>query len=132
MVVSAVVLPDAEGAVLTVRKRGTAAFMHPGGKPEPGESPAECAVREVEEELGLELDRARLELVAVHRTAAANEAGRSLIASVFRHPVLEGETRPEVAPAAEIEEVRWTDPSQPLPDDAAPLLRLVVAGGGAR
>lgn len=131
IVVSAVVLPDAEGAVLTVRKRGTAAFMHPGGKPEPGESPAECAVREVEEELGLELDRARLELVAVHRTAAANEAGRPLIASVFRHPVLEGEARPEVAPAAEIEEVRWTDPGQPLPADAAPLLRLVIGEGSA-
>ncbi len=131
IVVSAVDLRDAEGSLLAVRKRGTDSFMHPGGKPEAGETPARCAVREVEEELGLELDPARLELVAVHRTAAANEAGRPLVATVFRHPALEGESRPDVTPAAEIEEVRWVDPAQPLPEDSAPLLRLVV-GEAAR
>ncbi|WP_327077474.1 GNAT family N-acetyltransferase [Janibacter sp. Soil728] len=132
IVVSAVVLEDADGHVLTVRKRGTDSFMHPGGKPEPGETPAQCAVREVEEELGLVLDPERLDLVAVHRTAAANEAGRALVASVFRHPHLSGASRPHVAPAAEIEELRWLDPTQPLPDDSAPLLRLLVAGADAR
>jgi len=126
IVVSAVVLADADGAVLTVRKRGTTSFMHPGGKPEPGETPAQCAVREVEEELGLVLDPERLDLVAVHRTAAANEAGRPLLASVFRHPHLDGQSRPDVAPAAEIEEVRWFDVMQPMPADSAPLLRLVI------
>ena len=126
IVVSAVDLRDAEGRLLTVRKRGTDSFMHPGGKPEPGEAPARCAVREVEEELGLVLDPERLELVAVHRTAAANEAGRPLVASVFRHPTLEEESCPDVTPAAEIEEIRWVDPTQPLPDGSAPLLRLVV------
>ncbi len=54
--VSAVVLTDGDGRVLLVRKRGTSALFNPGGKPEPGESPAECAVREVFEELGVELD----------------------------------------------------------------------------
>lgn len=126
IVVSAVDLRDAAGSLLAVRKRGTDSFMHPGGKPEAGETPAHCAVREVEEELGLELDPKRLELVAVHRTTAANEAGRPLVASVFRHPALEGRVRPDVTPAAEIEEVRWVDPTQPLPGDSAPLLRLVV------
>lgn len=126
IVVSAVELRDADGGLLAVRKRGTDSFMHPGGKPEPGETPAHCAVREVEEELGLELDPERLELLAVHRTAAANEAGRPLIASVFRHPALEGESRPDITPAAEIEEIRWVDPARPLPGDSAPLLRLVV------
>lgn len=44
VVVSAVLLPDADGRVLTVRKRGTSTFMQPGGKPDPGESPdARCA-----------------------------------------------------------------------------------------
>lgn len=126
IVVSAVVLADADGAVLTVRKRGTDSFMQPGGKPEAGETPAQCAVREVEEELGLVLDPAQLDLVAVHRTAAANEAGRPLIATVFSHPHLSSGSRPVVTPAAEIEEVRWVDPTQPLPADSAPLLRLVV------
>ena len=125
IVVSAVVLTDADGHVLTVRKRGTASFMNPGGKPEPSETPAECALREVEEELGLALAPQDLELVAVLRTAAANEAGRPLIASVFSHPHLAEQSRPEVTPEAEIEEVRWLDPSEPLSADAAPLLRLL-------
>lgn len=126
IVVSAVTLRDADGQVLTVRKRGTSLFMQPGGKPEPGESAHDCAVREVEEELGLHLDPAQLQLVGVHRTAAANEAGQDLLATVFEHPVLTGRRAPVVHPAAEIEQVRWLDPREPLPDDLAPLLLLLV------
>ncbi len=132
IVVSAVTLHDAEGRVLTVRKRGTQAFMQPGGKPEAGEGSAACALREVEEELGLTLDPAQLELVAVRRTAAANEAGRPLIATVFRHPHLSGESMPHVTPAAEIEEVRWLDPTHEVPADTAPLLRWVAGGSSSR
>ena len=44
--VSAVVIRDADGRVLTVRKRGTSMFMFPGGKPDPGERPVDAAVRE--------------------------------------------------------------------------------------
>ena len=38
IIVSAVCVFDAAGRLLTVRKRGTDKFMHPGGKPEPGET----------------------------------------------------------------------------------------------
>lgn len=127
IVVSAVTLLDADGRWLTVRKRGTSLYMQPGGKPEPGESPEACAVREVREELGLELAPERLELVGVRRTDAANEAGRPLIATVFAHAHLAGSSAPEVIPAAEIDAVRWLDPREPLPDDIAPLLRLLLA-----
>lgn len=129
IVVSAVTLRDAEGRILTVRKRGTRVFIQPGGKPEAGEGPAACALREVGEELGLELAPAALDLVAVHRTAAANEAGRPLIATLFSHPHLSGASAPRVVPAAEIEEVRWLDPRLGVPEDTAPLLRLVATGG---
>ncbi len=117
IVVSAVVFRDDDGRVLTVRKAGTQRFMLPGGKREPGETAAQTAIRECSEELGLTLDPARLTPLGVFLGDAANEPGRSLHSSVFTHP-LEG------APtaAAEIAELRWLDPTQPLPDDLAPML----------
>ncbi len=125
--VSAVVLRDRDGRVLTVRKAGTTRFMLPGGKPEPGESPLDTAVRECREELGLVIPPARLvsfgqPIVA----AAANETDRQVIADVFDHGLL---TEP-VAPRAEIADLAWVDPhvddpaldGAPLHDEVFPLL----------
>lgn len=117
LVVSAVVLRDADGRIVTVRKRGTSRFMLPGGKPEPGETAADAAVRECAEELGLALSLDTLTTVGTFTAAAANEPGFTVEGFVFEHP-LHGEPRI----AAEIEELRWLDVSQPLPDDLAPML----------
>ena len=57
---------DGTREVLLGRKKtglGIGHFVAPGGKLEPGESPVEAAVREVEEEVGLTLDAASLRLV---------------------------------------------------------------------
>ncbi|QCB95148.1 NUDIX domain-containing protein [Cellulomonas shaoxiangyii] len=125
--VSAVVLRDAAGSVLTVRKRGTHRFMLPGGKPEPGESPAQTAVREAAEEVGATLDLEHLRELGTYRAAAANEAGQEVVGTVFEHPGVHA-----VAPAGEIEELRWLDPAGPLPDDLAPLLAEHVLPALAR
>ncbi len=117
IVVSAVVLHDTNGRIVTVRKAGTQRFMLPGGKPEPGESAAQAAIRECAEELGLALDPGKLTILGVFFADAANEPGLVIEGSVFEHP-LEGTPRA----AAEIAELRWLDPSQALPGDLAPLL----------
>lgn len=110
--VSAVVLTDTTGRVLMVRKRGTDAFLNPGGKPEPGETPEQCAVRELREELGLELDPEGLLPLGRHRAAAANETGTVVLADVFRAP----ESLDRLpAPRSEIEEARFVDPASPEP-----------------
>ncbi len=118
-VVAAVCLRDDAGRVLTVRKRGTAAFMLPGGKLEPGESAAEAGVREVREEVGLELDGVR---PLGHFVAdAANEPGHLVDSTVFT-----ADLPGPPAAAGEIEELRWVDPAAPdLPRGVrlAPLLR---------
>jgi len=120
--VSAVVLRDASGQVLTVRKRGTERFMLPGGKPEAGESPAQTAVRECAEEIGVDLDPEALRTLGVFTDAAANEADRQVRGTVYVHPAV-----PVVAAAAEIAELRWLDPSAaPLPQDLAPMLEHQV------
>lgn len=122
IVVAAVVFLDDGGRVLTVRKRGTSRFMLPGGKPEIGETSIQTAMREVQEELGVRLDAAALEQLGTFTAAAANEAGHTVTGTIFVH-----RNSPHVAayqqlqPAAEIEELRWTDPRGDL-DDVAPLL----------
>jgi len=113
--VSAVVMRDPRGCVLNVRKRGTSILMLPGGKPELIESPAETAIREFQEELGVTLNPALLTPLGEFRAAAANEPGHTLVAHVFEHPFVAG-----VHASAEIEYLEWIHPSAPR-TDLAPL-----------
>jgi uncharacterized protein (TIGR00730 family) len=120
ILVSAVVIRDEAGRLLTVRKRGTDSLMFPGGKPETGESPQRAAIREVAEELGVELDANRLRPLGEFTAPAANEPGHDVHATIFEHPwVRVG------SPRAEIEQIVWVHPSA---EDAnlAPLLREAV------
>lgn len=122
IVVSAVCVFDDTGRLLTVRKRGTSMFMHPGGKPEPGETALHAAVRELEEEVGIVVDPWELELMGVWIADAANEAATDIEATVFTAPGTW-----TAHPSAEIAEIRWLDLAAldrgaPLPADLAPLL----------
>jgi 8-oxo-dGTP diphosphatase len=117
IVVSAVCVFDEGGRLLTVRKRGTDKFMHPGGKPEAGETAAETASRELEEEVGIVLAPAQLRPLGFWLADAANEAATQIEATVFTAP---GSW--SARPSAEIAEIRWLDLAAELPDDLAPLL----------
>ena len=117
IVVSAVCVYNNEGQLLTVRKRGTDKFMHPGGKPEPGETAAQAAARELSEEVGIEVSPEQLEPLGVWLAVAANEAATNIEATVFTAPGTW-----DAPPSAEIAEIRWLDLSAPLPADLAPLL----------
>jgi 8-oxo-dGTP pyrophosphatase MutT (NUDIX family) len=117
IVVSAVCVYDRAGRMLTVRKRGTDKFMHPGGKPEPGESAAEAASRELAEEVGIRIAPGELEPLGVYLAAAANEAATDIQATVFTAPGTW-----EAHPSAEIAEIRWLELGGELPEDLAPLL----------
>lgn len=90
--------------VLHVRKRGTAKFMLPGGKPELNEGAAACAVREISEELGLEISDADLQELGFFTTSAANETHTILHANVFLAPAINNS---ELAARAEIAEIKW-------------------------
>ena len=119
IVVSAVVIRDGDGRLLTVRKRGTDRFMLPGGKPEPGETPADAAARECAEEIGLTVAVDELRSWGEFRSAAANEDGFDVLATIFDASA----TCAEITPSAEIDEIRWLDvDNAALPDDLAPLL----------
>lgn len=122
--VSAVVLTDTAGRVLLVRKRGTTMWMNPGGKPEPGESPAQCGAREVAEELGLVLDPDRLVPLGEHAAAAANEPGHTVVSQCFYWP---SPIDAAVEPAAEIDAIRWVTPEDLTDPTLAPLFVHSIA-----
>lgn len=111
--VSAVVLTRPDGAVATVRKAGTDRFMLPGGKWEYDESPLQCAIRELDEELGVTLTPDRLAPLGRFTTATANEPGFRLVSEVFTASV---DVRPQ--PRAEIAEARWV-PAEKMAQIAA-------------
>lgn len=107
--VVAALLTDAEGRALMVRKRGTQPFMQPGGKPEPGEDLLDALRRELREELDLDLAPDRFEALGEFSSAAANEPGFVVRATVWS-VVLDGE---EPRTGAEIDALAWVDPSAP-------------------
>ncbi|MFE7066525.1 MULTISPECIES: NUDIX domain-containing protein [Microbacterium] len=115
--VSAAVIVDAEGRVLVVRKHGTTRFMQPGGKPEPGESPVETLIRELHEELGLELTDADLRPLGRFVSAAANEPGHRVVADAFSASIDADGVRVQ----AELAELRWITPEDAAALPLAPL-----------
>jgi 8-oxo-dGTP diphosphatase len=127
--VVAALIRDTAGRVLLVRKRGTQAFMQPGGKIDPGEDDRTALTRELFEELGCRVSSAAQPL-GIFYAPAANEPGRQVKAAVYAVDVTDA-----VAPRAEIEEIVWVDPKAPGALLLAPLTRdhvLPLAVSGAQ
>ena len=119
--IAAALLIGPDGRTLLVRKRGTQAFMQPGGKIEAHEQPLTALARELEEELALTIDLASAIDVGHFSAPAVNEPGFELLAQVFLLHI-----EHTVAPAAEIEEVQWIDPYTDGGLLLAPLTRDVI------
>ena len=74
--VVAALIRDEGGRVLLVRKRGTAAFMQPGGKRDAGESDVAALSREIVEELGCRVvENSAQPAAAVPQPVAAGSPG---------------------------------------------------------
>ena len=128
--VVAAVVRDPGGRMLLVRKRGTAAFMQPGGKREPDEGDVAALMREIDEELGCRVVPESVRPMGQFEAPAANEPGYKVRAAVYAVEI-DG----AVVPAAEIDEIRWVDPREPTDLHLAPLTRdhvMPLALGEAR
>ena len=128
--IAAALLIGADGRTLLVRKRGTQAFMQPGGKIDAGESPAQALARELHEELGLVVAAEHAQFLGEFSAVAANEPGFEVNCQLYRLDVVQ-----DVVPAAEIEEIVWIDAGNvdhlhlaPLTRDSIfPLYRQLIA-----
>lgn len=114
-------LLDEAGRVLTVRKRGTQAFMLPGGKIEAGETPQQAVERELLEELGLRIDQSHLDSLGHFQSRAANEPDHWVEADVFFTCL-----KSPVKAQAEIETLKWLEVHAGRQRHLAPLLQEQV------
>lgn len=122
LVVSAAALADGEGRVLVQRRPQGSDFPRlwefPGGKIEPGESPEIALVRELREELGLDVDPACLE-----PSCFASEPldARHLLLLIFVCRQWRGVPRPLQA-----SELRWVPPAELVALDMPPADRPLI------
>ncbi|WP_312315631.1 NUDIX domain-containing protein [Stenotrophomonas sp.] len=116
--IAAAVISRDDGKVLVVRKKGSHAFIQPGGKIEPGEDPIQALCRELDEELGLTIAPTLPAFIGTFSAPAVNERGSTVIAQVytFSHTG-------EVHPKAELEEIAWIDRKNSGDLELAPLTR---------
>jgi 8-oxo-dGTP diphosphatase len=114
----AALIRDAAGRVLLVRKRGTTAFMQPGGKRDRGEGDIAALAGEIDEELGCHLVHASIQPLGEFDAISANEPGWRVRASLY-----EVDVTGDIVPKAEIEEMAWIDPAAPADIPLAPLTR---------
>ncbi len=116
IVVSAALAFNANGETLFVRKRNTNVFMQVGGKPNGSETAMNALIREINEEIGLQLVTHDIKPIGTHIAPAANETGLFITANCFWF-----QTSQHIEPKAEIAEIRWHNPANELDFKAAPL-----------
>jgi 8-oxo-dGTP diphosphatase len=89
--------------ILSARSRGRDVYFVPGGKREQGESDEEALIREIREELSVELDPRTLRPLHVFEAQAHGKPEGTMV----RMTCYSGEFNGELQPAAEIEEIAW-------------------------
>lgn len=102
--IAAALLIGSDGKTLLVRKHNTAFFMQPGGKIERGELALHALARELNEELGIQIDTAQARFLGAFSAPAANEPGFEVRCELFQVTV-----SGPVKAAAEIESAVWVD-----------------------
>jgi 8-oxo-dGTP diphosphatase len=117
----AALVQDEAGHVLLVRKRGTRAFMQPGGKLQDSESHLDALERELREELSCFVQPGSAAFLGTFTAPAANETGCLVEAALYRLKLVG-----TITAASEIEEIVWLDPHNAGEIELAPLTSRCV------
>jgi 8-oxo-dGTP diphosphatase len=97
--------------LLFARAKDMAIFIDPGGQIEHGETPEQALVRELKEELTIEVDESDLEFFGEYTAEAANHTGRTVHMKAFIVKKYTG----QIEASSEIEELRWL--TSDIPED---------------
>jgi 8-oxo-dGTP diphosphatase len=109
--------------LLLVRKRGSATYILPGGKPEQNENDVTALSREIEEELGCRLDTSSLVFLGSFTDKAADAEDTTVTVKLYGGGHLFGNP----SPRSEIEEILWFSPEDAQTTELAPsLLNSIV------
>ncbi len=92
-----------DGRILSTRSRGKDVYYLPGGKREPGESDTETLVREIREELAVEIEPSTIEPAGTFEAQADGKAA----GIVVRMTCFTAEYTGTLAASSEIEEIAW-------------------------
>lgn len=117
----------ADGKVLSTRSKGKDTYYIPGGKREPGESDVETLVREISEELSVQIDPA----TAVHLGTFEAQAHGQPDGVTVRMTCYTARYSGTLTPASEIAELIWlsaTDTARIAPVDHLIFAHLQAAG----
>jgi 8-oxo-dGTP pyrophosphatase MutT (NUDIX family) len=117
----------ADGKVLSTRSKGKDTYYLPGGKREPGESDVETLVREISEELSVQLDPA----TAVHLGTFEAQAHGHPTGVTVRMTCYTAQYSGTLTAAGEIAEIVWlsaTDTARIAPVDHLIFAHLQAAG----
>ncbi len=122
ILVAAAVLVEQGRVLLTQRKRGThlaGAWEFPGGKVEPGEDPRDALVRELREEIGIEVTVGDPVEVTFHRYPE-----KTVLLLFFEAERREGSPEPR---ALDVADVKWAG-REDLVDEAFPAADVAILG----
>lgn len=98
-----------DGKLLFTRAQGMEFFIDPGGKIEPGETAKQALVRELKEEIDIDVNESDLDFFGEYSAEAANHKGRTVHMQVFMVRKYTG----TIKASSEIEELRWLTSSVP-------------------
>lgn len=126
LLVAACALVDADGRVLLAQrpegKQLAGLWEFPGGKVEPGETPEECLIRELREEIGIETE---IPCLAPLTFASHSYDDFHLLMPLFVCRRFRGIAQPKEGQA-----LKWVRPRQmrdyPMPPADAPLIQFLI------
>ena len=110
-----------DGQVLGTRSKGKDTFYLPGGKREPGESDVETLVREIREELSIEIDGASAEHLGTFEAQAHGHLSGVTVRMTCYTASFDGEP----VASAEIEELAWLTTADA--DRISPVDRIIFS-----